>query len=84
MMEGTQAGRQDSSRPTEDISEIDWDYWIDTDQQVSLPQYKSVAVMVEAMAKLYVRIFTNLCSLTRFMLFLLCILIYISVFSLHW
>jgi hypothetical protein len=51
IVEGTRAGEQHSSRTTEDISESDWHYWIDTDQQVSLAHYKRVADMVEGMYK---------------------------------
>jgi hypothetical protein len=35
VFEWTQVGGHDSGRTTEDISESDSDYWIDTDQKVS-------------------------------------------------
>jgi len=37
VFEWTQVGVHDSSRTTEDISETNSDYWIDTDQKVSKP-----------------------------------------------
>jgi hypothetical protein len=77
--EWTQVGGHDSSRTTEDMSETDSGYWIDADQKVSYPYYKTVVDMVEAVAKLYVHVFVTTIHYS-FVLFLLYIHIHGSIF----